>query len=266
MSLYDAPLVLKRLRGRRCVKGLEQLEDGEHVFCRRCAGSLYEPGVLGQLKTQLEFLVQGLLAGSKEVREAVDEDDGVSTQLTGLFAALLRKGTDSLEWFLHAYIYLFWGKLKFDQRCSGMQNADLYWMAKGAPQATTPIRSILDSAIERLGREGVEVDLAAIDEATETLWLIEIKRGDLDDRAVGQMLRYFDRAVRCFGTREFRAANINFVRPIVLLETVDPRKWITMPLHFREILDIYSFRSEPVGVPVAFRSVRRQMLSCRFDE
>lgn len=264
MGLFRASLVVERVRQNRCLKGNELLASDEAVFCRRCFPSVYFDGLANAEKKQVHSLVASLLEEHEYVREAMKGDEFLVLRLRSFFSLLLGKGGDSLESFVHAYMFLFWEFLSFPESVGAPPKGRLFWMAKGAPPGTS-FRSGSDPTnllIGRLSQEGVEVDLAAVDIESQTLWLIEIKRAELDDRAVGQMIRYFDRAVYCLPFREFRAGNINFIKPLIILESVDPKHWITIPLHFRELLDIYTFTSPASQAgELTLTRVRKHLLS-----
>uniref|UniRef100_E1T3W6 Uncharacterized protein n=1 Tax=Burkholderia sp. (strain CCGE1003) TaxID=640512 RepID=E1T3W6_BURSG len=264
MGLYSASLVLDRVHANRCLTGNESLLVGEYIYCRRCLPSIYGGKLSTVDKKKSGELISSLLEENKAIRETMRDSQLARQRLQSFFALLLANGGESLEAFVHAYMFLFWEHLAFLGAIAGHPRGQLFWMAKSPPTGTAykEVGGTAGSVIERLSQEGVQIDLAAVDPQAETLWLLEIKRDDLDDRAVGQMLRYFDRAVRCLPSREFRALDINHVRPVIVLESVDPRLWRSIPLHFRELLEIYAF-GKPGGVdnPLRLARVRRQLLS-----
>jgi hypothetical protein len=264
MGLFSASLVVERVRQNRCLKGNEVLASEEVVFCRRCFPSLYQDGLASVEKKQIQAFVTSLLEEHDYVHEAMKGDEFLVSQLRSFFSLLLAKGGELLEAFVHAYMFLFWDFLSFPESIGAVPKGRLFWLAKGAPPGKSHRSGsdVIGLLVARLSQEGVEVDLAAVDIESQTLWLIEIKRAELDDRAVGQMIRYFDRAVYCLPSREFRAGNINFVKPIIILQSVDPKHWITIPLHFRELLDIYTFISPTSrSGELTLTRVRKNLLS-----
>lgn len=264
MGLYSASLVLDRVHANRCLTGNELLVVGEYVYCRGCLPSMYADKLSIVDKKKSGELIKSLLEENKAIREVMRESQLVRRRLQSFFTLLLANGGDSLEAFIHAHMFLFWEHLTFSGAIAGYPRGQLFWMAKSPPTGTShkEVGGAAGSVIDRLSQEGVQIDLAAVDSETETLWLLEIKREDLDDRAVGQMLRYFDRAVRCLPSREFRALDINHVRPVIVLESVDPRLWRSIPLHFRELLEIYAFgKPETADSSLKLTRVRRQLLS-----
>lgn len=264
MGLYRASLVLDRVHANRCLTGNESLVVGEYIYCRQCMPSIYSNKLSAADKKKADELIKSLLEDNRTIRESMHDNQVVRQRLQSFFSLLLINGGDSLEAFVHAHIFLFWEQLTFSGAIAGRPRGQLFWMAKSPPTGTShrEVGGMAGSVIDRLSREGVQIDLAAVDPETETLWLVEIKREGLDDRAVGQMLRYFDRAVRCLPSREFRTLNINHVRPVIVLESVDPHLWRSIPLHFRELLEIYAFgRSETADDSLRLTRVRRQLLS-----
>jgi hypothetical protein len=263
MGLFSTELILSRAQQGRCLKGNEELSADEFLFCPRCCSSLYKTGFPTQDKTLVDALISSLLEQSRAIRRALTEDADFSRRLKGFFRLLLKKGSDSLESFAHAFMFLYWEQPLFPDK-DRSPSGELFWLAKGAPKGTSFREGAEPNhrAMERLSQAGVEVDLAAIDAERHILWLVEIKRAELDDRSVGQMIRYFDRAAHCLTSREFRSADISIIRPTLILERADPKHWVTIPLHFRELLEIYEFKNPTqTGGDFVLSCARKRLLS-----
>lgn len=97
------------------------------------------------------------------------------------------------------------------------------------------------------GGEHVPDIIAISSEPSPILYVIEIKNEGIDDRALGQILRYYQ-VVRNICDRSVTRCNARRVTPVLVVPPTDGLSfWDSVPFHFREVVEIYFWRSNSDG-------------------
>lgn len=262
MGLVRSETIRRRISDFECILSGKLLLPGETLVSRDQFPQLY---ALTPWDRRSLDILRELVETILDLKSSDDVGTFNSRQHVRMakpFMQLLLSQKDLVpEYCVHAFIYLYWDEVKY----SG---------APFPPEGKIYFNSAaLNSAVQRndpyyrlLGRlkEVANVDLIAISEERQHIFLIEVKRGTLDDRAIGQVLRYFNESSKLLTDRIVREFNISYVRPILVLNEVPRAYFEAFPVHFREFLDIYQYETEKDasdGLNVVLSNVRRRMLT-----
>jgi hypothetical protein len=262
--LHKIESILTALQQNRCVLSRCALLTGESVFSRQQVPTLYETRLSSSDKARVRGVVEALVAHSDELQLLIHADPAVKQNLRLFFGRSICHADSTDEAFLHAYIFLFWDDFRSQVKLGRPLHYQPAWGSSEYGARSTRELSTNEAAVSRqLQKAGVEVDLYSYDAETETLALIELKRGESDDRAVGQMLRYYKVVWGLLSQPDFRKLNINYVWPILVLNRVQPDHIQALPVHFRGVLDIVVYTSVGDEAPT-FSSFRRAAFSNRW--
>jgi hypothetical protein len=258
MVSFPFDTLLRNVETRTCIKSGAPLGPDE-VLLRRDA----MPGLIGGSLTQSDnaFFVSFVkaLLEKKLVFDRFPVEARMS--IKSVFPHLVGSLGSGRELYLHAYIYLFWEELNFEGsnvplsgRCFITANA------KGAPMRREDERDAMYCSLITKIFKGALVDLIAIDEEKGVVFFIEVKREKLDDRAVGQTLRYYQ-FINNLLYRERGELNLNYARPVLVVSEAKYDKWVSFPVFFRDLVDVYGFTCD---TEISFSNYRKSFLS-QFD-
>lgn len=255
--LHSFQSILAALQQNRCVLSRAALDADEVVFSRQQVPTLYEARLTTGDKARVRNVVEVLIASAEETSLLLKSNFSVRQVLRRFFGKCIAHAEASDEAFLHAYIYLFWDSFRDEVKLGRPLHLIPRWGSTEFGVRTTAGLSSDEASLARqLLSHGVEVDLYSYDSATETLALVELKRGESDDRAVGQLLRYYQVCWKLLSHPDFRKLNINYVWPVLVLGRMQEVHIQALPLHFRGILDIVVYDVIGDDAPT-FSSFRR---------
>ncbi len=258
MSLLAFERIRKCINRNVCIKTAKLLDQqaGEVLVSASEFPKLYDRRIDREERKFLIQVVKTLLANRSSFAK-LDERDIRKIQL--FFTHVLDiNAVGGLELFLQAYVFLFWREIEFTDSLVSPRG-DLYWLSNSSVDPYIPTTNKFMPLIKKIQSTNL-VDLVAVDEETGVLFLIEVKRGKVDDRCVGQVLRYFD-AVCEIIYKENRSLDINYVRPVVVCAGANYEKWRAFPNLFRDLVDIYTCRKSVVTDELTISNTRRQLLS-----
>jgi hypothetical protein len=241
----------------RCLLGNAVLLADEYLVSQLRVPSLYQTA--GNLtksdKSIIREIVKLLIFNSAELRDIFIAIPDIKIRVKRFFGNCFSHGDSSDESFIHAYVFLFWDDISLVLKFNRPLPSRIMWGSSEFGY-TSPDMNQAELAISsKMTSYGVEIDLFASDIDTQTIALIEIKRGSIDDRAIGQILRYYQTVWQALNEREFRAMNISYVWPIILVQSITGRELQSLPVHFRGLLDVITYRIDLQGMP-EFHSLR----------
>jgi hypothetical protein len=252
------------LQQNRCVLSRATLSVDDYVIGRTLAPSLYDSRLTVPDKALVRSVVQVLIAHSDETRSLLRSNPVISRQLQVFFGKCIAHTDSTDEAFLHAYIFLFWELVRSEVTLGRDLHLTPRWGSKEFGGVMSSPMSVDEKAMaDQLVKAGVEIDLFSFDARTETLALIEVKRGESDDRAIGQLLRYYQAVWRLLPLSEFRRLNINYIWPILIVSKIKEEHVQALPIHFRGLLDVLHFASTGESAP-SFSSFRRGAFTSRW--
>lgn len=220
------------IRDRKCAIGSTSLDEHEFVVGREKFPRLYDGGKddkeISYTKELLPAL-NSLLADQDFFRNFGD--------YTRKFLLLLNSnGYFRSERSLHIYVYNFWQQLWLSSE-DELFLSEAYYEGNHASGATLFARSLMPA----ISTDEIRIDIVGLGGPHgKDLYIIEMKAGELDDRAVGQILRYYSH-VREQCDRLFHDCDIRRVIPLLVVKKVRLEFWSAIPLHFRELLQIFFY-------------------------
>jgi hypothetical protein len=227
-------LLLSALEARKCVRTRTQLAEDECLVSRAAFPALYASTWDASEDAYLKELSRGIAVVLTRTDLAIQIRD----EIQRFMALVIDSGEMYREEFVHRYVFEFWDTL-WEHPEDALPLAERYF--KGNPLgATSPFAT---GVLPRLRTPDAEVDIVALGGAarTHSLFAIEIKLGELDDRAIGQILRYY-RVSRDACDRYYHGCDIREVVPMLVVKSASLAIWDAIPQYFREILRLYSYR------------------------
>lgn len=263
MSLINSTTFFRRVAQRESIISGSPLQDGEFVVSCSDLPAVYgRQHWTGSASNTLREVVNLIVSSKSEILGGrYDSKFEVSSQLRGFLELLLHQKEQVPEYCVHVFVYLFWDSVRY-------MNAVVPPVGEVFFTSNT-----LDGRVDRDHRyyrllqrlkAVTNVDLISICEDCQHIFLIEMKRSTLDDRAVGQVLRYFNDASKLLVDRVVRDYNLAYIRPVLVLSDATTQYMEAFPSHFREVLDVYQYttdRKEDGQIEVALHHLRKRFLS-----
>jgi hypothetical protein len=225
--------VLRLVQERKCIKSARPLELGEFVVGRLAFPLLYGGGSNSR---ESDFLLEIF----SHIPALICLDDGIRNEIRDFMQIVLRNGSMHSEDFLHRYLYEFWADIDRPNASFAMQES--FYKCQGDSSNSV----FMQEVVKRVHERGKNVPDILGRSNTGSVLIVEIKNEDLDDRALGQVLRYYQ-LVRNACDRYFvNLASCNVV-PILIAPSCSLGFWNSIPFHFREVLEIYYWRISSEG-------------------
>lgn len=226
-------LLLGAIKDGRCLRSRVRLAEGERMLSRTAFPSLYAGGSDAIEAAFLKELFRALPATLRlpELTDAQRED------IRAFMAMVIRLGGMHKEDFVHRYIFEFWESL-WPATEDAISMPERYFKGNSDNSQTPFSRTVLP----RIRTAEAITDIVGIGgPSLRTLFLVEIKLADLDDRATGQILRYYQLG-RAACDRFYHDCDLRNVTPILILKDAALHFWDAIPQHFREVVQIYYYR------------------------
>jgi|GEM_PF-3101466 len=231
--MISAELVARSLHLQSCLITGRRLVDEESLVSAHACPHLYR-GEYATFDADVVRNVFGTLC-----RLLGEDRESYSDQIQKFMALVLRNGQIHNEEFLHRYLFEFWSddsaiigcRPELDERYFKCQLSD-----SASREAKTLVRRVLAL------RNAIPDMIASCGNNWHDIGVVEIKNERLDDRAVGQILRYYT-LVRGIADREFHSSSVTpiLIVPDGALES-DIHTWEAIPFYFKEVLKILFWR------------------------
>ncbi len=253
--MLTSELIVRLICDRKCIRSVIPLSSSEHLISRESFPSLFR----GEIREQEAEFIWLIFDRLDSVLRNLDEVGRNSVRQ--FMQDVLRNGKIHNEEFLHRYLFEFWedawltlnGSFKFQEK---------FFKCKVNDAGSRFSRNL----IARIRNAGENIpDIIAISgDVDKTIFVIEIKNEPLDDRALGQILRYYQ-VVRHACDRDTRSGDVKRVVPVLVVPSGDVTFWDSVPFHFREVLEILYWRVSSSGVVelVDGKSVLRRISGSR---
>jgi len=258
--LLQFETVKNSLLHNRCLFSQAALNSSEFVVSSTRVPSLYKGPLISTDKSKIREIVKVLVCCGDEVQSMISSDPGMALRIRSFFGLCIAHGEQSEEAFLHAYMFLFWGEIAREVDLGRKLHNPVFWASKEFGLAAKGLTKEQQAIQERLASCGVEVDLFTLSPEMQTISLIEIKRGECDDRAIGQLLRYYQSVWQLLSHSDFRKLNLNYVWPVLVVHKVRQPQLSALPFHYLGLLDILVYDIQANGVP-NFTSHRKAAIS-----
>jgi len=263
MALINPEMLVRFAKDNRCLK-CSIISLNNELFCDSCGPSRTTVELTDVHKAAIIDTVRTI----REAKDLINQNELALTRIRQWFAGLISKGDKSFEAVLHTYIYIFWSSLKFEYNYAPPNlegKGNIYFTSESLPditeeKTTTDEDKLIRSFKRQTGKES-RIDLVSIDSAVHTIYLIEVKRGGLDDRTVGQLLRYYEHWSLLLYRNDCRMLNLNYIKLLLVVDSVTHESWKSLPQFFRDIVDIYIYKIDTDGVSLLLVNARKQLLS-----
>lgn len=247
--MLSVQILLRAERERRCVTSGRALAPHEALVCETAFPGLYA-GLAGPAEIRQ---IKEILRTVPAAMAAADASPSMKDSVRAFMSRLVRCSDAFREDALHRYLFDFWAE-SYGEADQAVILGEKYFECDAGESETEFARTMLPY----FRKEEAWVDVLALNPQGRTLFLIEVKLEGLDDRAVGQLLRYYAVARRAID-RPGHHCDIRRVVPVVVLKTIELRTWDALPVHFRELLHIYLYTSDVDRV--VLRDGKRHILS-----
>ncbi len=218
---------------RKCVKSARALELDECVVSRSAFPRLYGGGSEDK---ESDFLLEIF----SHIPSILALDSGLRGEIQAFMQIVLRNGSMHSEEFLHRYLYEFWEEIERPHH--GLEMKESYFKCQGSTASSSFLRDV----VRRVHEKGTNIpDILGCTNSNSVL-IVEIKNEELDDRALGQILRYYQ-VVRNTCDRYFVNRDSCRVVPMLIAPGCSLGFWNSIPFHFREVLEIYYWRVSSSG-------------------
>lgn len=227
--------LLEQINRGCCLRDFERLADGEFVVSARSFPGLYA----GKMDDRELGAIRRYLATIKLIAPA-QLSAHQSKTIRGFLKLVFR--ASRLEEHVHMSFFMFWESIWHpDERSIAL---DERYIECETSNSETPFAANL---VAPLKKDKVLIDI--VGRGGDSMFLVEVKRGEVDDRAVGQVLRYYDH-VRTMLNRRHHGCNIRQVVPVLIARSCTLAQWASFPRHFREFLRLYFIDESGDGVRV----------------
>ena len=260
MPLTTVPLLLRSAASGRCLC-CGVCGDSDELYCDACGPNRSTGSLSATHKARIKDTVRVV----RDARVHLDGDERARCRIQRWLAGLIARGDESLEAVLHTYIYVFWSTLGFPDTFAPPNReggGPVYFTSESLPEAEEPAVTDMAKFVATM-RTQARVDLVAVDHEVQAIYLLEVKKGGLDDRAVGQLLRYYEHWSKALYRSDCRVLNLNYIRPMLILESVEESEWRSLPQFFRDVVSIYRYRINSDGTSLSLLNTRKQMMSPR---
>jgi hypothetical protein len=222
---------------RKCLFSTISLVPEECVVSRNQFPKLY----LGEYSVDESRLIGNLICQIPEL--FLYGNEFIRDQIKRFMEIVIRNGQIHNEEFVHRYIHEFWGDIDRSNLHS-IEFSESYY--KG--QSWDLQSDFYDLFVRKVvaGNDHLPDIIAYSSNNGGTAWLIEIKKDSIDDRALGQILRYYHRG-RVIADRNRFGVGIKNVVPVIICHQGSLTFWDAIPFHFREILEILFYRVDNSG-------------------
>jgi hypothetical protein len=231
--MITGALLRASLRERRCLRCKVRLTPHEDLVCAKDFPALY-----GGPPSEDEARYLGYIRKCLPNKDFTVEDlpQGESDEFRRFLLRIVRSKV-LIEEYLHLYVFLFWESLVWED-CEPIALEEKYYKCNPDGADTHFAKNLLP----RISSEkGSIFDIAGIGQ--RLMYVCELKHGVLDDRGVGQTLRYFEHAATITELADHRC-DVRGVVPVLIVADADTSQWLAFPRYFRELLRIYYFRTD----------------------
>ncbi|MDB4962517.1 MAG: hypothetical protein JWP01_2516 [Myxococcales bacterium] len=227
--------VLEAARKRICIRTSRPLTDGENLLSHASCGSLYSAGAEVTLRDAeyLGHVLEGVRAALK-----TEVSDPERREIGAFLATAFERGVLKKEEHLHLYLYAAWDEPDLWGDEEPIRLGEKYLECDASESSS----GFAQNVVMEIRRRGSYFDIVGFSRPSHgELVVVEVKIGDVDDRAVGQMLRYYNLA-RNLCDHQYHGCDIRRVRPVLIAKGCDMERWLSFPLMFRECMSLFFFR------------------------
>ncbi len=236
--MIAASTLVSAIAEARCAITQAKLAPDEALVSRAGLPALYDPSLDASTDTVLRSLIKHTVDFSYKKQFAADD---ALEQVRRFWARVLsRAGVDSAarESVLQAYLFFFWNRVR-----SHSGDEPIAYDEGFIPQVRETWESDSNFCIRLVSRAEKDAPVDILAREGTTVYLIEVKYGDVDDRAIGQLLRYFER-MRHLCNSVDHLCDLRSVVPVLVAKGFPPSNWSSLPTSMRELIRVYFYAVE----------------------
>lgn len=250
--LVSAAAVIEAVRRRRCLRSARPLEEGEILLSRTAMPNLYAGAKHKGEQDYVRDILEALMAALR----GADTQDTDRAAIRAFMEKVIAHGMGR-ETYVHHFVFEFWETLWADEADRIVFAERYMWGRTDGVPSTEFALSVLPlikddksypDIVGRGGRAGTD------------LIVIDVKLDELDDRALGQIIRYYGLARRTIDFYRLGCDLRRVIPVLVVAESKQTKYWDAIPEHFREFLVVCFYRIEPDG-KVVLHEARKELLS-----
>lgn len=229
--------LLTSVERRRCVRSGRLLKGDEAVVCRQEFEWIYSTSSPVD-KASRDYLVSVLLPALQNARSSIGDRHRHDISL--FLRRVIHRDGAVRERFLHLFLFMFWKEVRFADGRTLSFDVCFY---EGEPVGN------LDASLAQLERRLLPLlldqktarpDLIAYDSDTKSLFLIEVKPAELDDRGVGQLIRYFRHAASVVNVADHKV-DVRVIKPVLICQQVTPATWTAFDPAIFELSSFFGY-------------------------
>lgn len=222
---------------RKCLQSTIALASDERLLSRSHFSKLYT----GEYSKEENRFIEQFIG---QIPDLVSlKNEFIREEVRSFMEIVIRNGRIHNEEFVHRYIHEFWEHIS-KATLKRIEFTERFYKGQSQDQESDFYVGFVRKVVE--GNDHIPDILAYSSDNGGTAWIIEIKNDDLDDRALGQILRYYQRG-RSIADRQKFGIGIKNVVPMIICYKGNLNFWDAIPYHFREILEILFWRMDHSG-------------------
>lgn len=233
--MINPQLLFQNILNNRCCRGNQPLRDGEYVVSQSEMPGLYSGKLEAKDRAYLKEIF--LILEPNELSKlffAKLRKMGFHSRLESFYLQVMARVPDLLEFVLHQFIYRYWDKLDSTSAVGFPSSMEVFYKGRGDTGTTIEVH-----LLHRLRKAGCNCDLVGISD-DKCLWLVDVKRDGIDDRAIGQIRRYYEIASEIVESCEINIS-VRLVRPALICREIPVAHFFSLGLPFRDVCEIWTY-------------------------
>jgi hypothetical protein len=234
--MLQVEFVRQMIGKNKCLKTSKFLDEADFLISRTAFPKLYSGSADRSEADFIKYIHDVLPAlfvrADRELRSA----------LRAFMQVVLKNGRMHNEEFLHRFLFEFWTDL-CDSSVPFVLD-EKYFKGQRIGDETEFSRNV----VQRVYQHGEHIpDILGFSGGDEKcVYIVEIKNEKLDDRALGQILRYYQ-VVRRICDRLAKQWYVRRVVPLLVVPDGHRSFWQSMPFYFREVVEIVYWKAGAEG-------------------
>ena len=237
-------LIKESFECNRCIKSRELLSESEYGFSRNSINGIYTKNINQKDKKYINYFLDEILNNKDDI---LSWDEKPLDNLYKFFNLLCNIQSGSIEKILHVFLYIFWDSIQYEHS-SNIITGKIVHMGNGKVILDNQIKNEkwIVEASKKILSIGIQIDLISFDLKNKLLFLIEVKNDQFDDKAIGQILRYYNLISERF-LYVNRKLDIQYIKPTIIMYPQEVGnwidKWLALPIGFRDVIEIFNFKN-----------------------
>lgn len=227
---------LSRLRLNLCIINNIPLNRGDIIILKKEVENLLLNVKNENEKLLVNRIIYHLAENMTEYEKILNQKDKDKIQLFLLRVISKNKFLDEIA--LHVFIYLFWDNIKWIDFHEKIVPSLKLFESTCTDSSNSFCKEVSNNITDTC-------DIIFYEHSKQRIILCEVKHGNIDDRAVAQIQRYFRKTKQFIELGVYNNSILN-VKPMLVCKDIPLKRWLTFPTYFRELLDIFTYEVDTV--------------------